>query len=264
MALTFSTGYKTGRLREADFNNMFEGGELQIWSGSAPSVDSAATGTRLATITVASGTRTAETSATFLLTVGGASGSLDTLTVDGYPIIGAAVAFNTSTTQTAADIATAINKYRGVINCYATSSAAVVTCRMAPGIGTGLNGVTVAHTETTLTATINGGSSTTVGGAGATAGVASVNGLTWGEVVAGVIVKTGTWSGVVDNGGTAGYFRLEGCTTVTDVSDAHSTASPRYRIQGTCGTTGADYNMSSTSLTASTTHTVDTFQLTAA
>ena len=90
-----------------------------------------------------------------------------------------------------------------------------------------------------------------------TAGVASVNGLTYGAIASGVLSKSGVWSGVVSSGGTAGYFRICG-----SVVDAGSSSTTLVRIQGTCGVSGADYNMSSTTLTAAATHTVDTFSLT--
>ena len=86
------------------------------------------------------------------------------------------------------------------------------------------------------------------------------NGLEFGAAASGVIAKsaTETWSGVgIGGGGTAGYFRLLG--NVSDVG-ALSTVFPR--IQGTIGTSGADLNMTSTTITVGATYTIDTFQLT--
>lgn len=266
MALSFSTGYRNARMRDVSFQEMFQGGEFQIWSGTAPSVDAVASGTRLVSVTLSSGARTAETQATAVVELtGGAAGSVDTLTIDGYEVMGAAVAFNVSLTQTAADVASQINKYAGSpIKIYATSSAAVITLRACPGQGTGLNSKAIVCTCTTITNAINGVSADNMGegAGGSTAGVASANGLTWAEVASGVLSKTGTWSGVVDNSGTAGYWRIEGCNTPTDTSPVHSATAPAYRIQGTCGTTGADHNMGSTTLTAAQTYTVDTFDVT--
>ena len=265
MALQFSTAYRNARLRDASIQDMFEGGELTIWTGSAPATaDLAASGTRLVTVTLGSATRTPETTATGIVNLtGGGSGTVDTMTVDGYDILGGAVNFNGSLAQTAADVATAINKFTGgPIKVWATSSGADITIHMAPGTGDSLNGTTLACTSSTITNTINGGSSSTIGGTGATAGVDAANGITFGEPSGGAVSKTGTWSGVCDNTGTAGYFRLEGVTSPTDTSGLDSSPYIYYRIQGTCGTTGADYNMSSTSLSSGSSHTVDTFTLT--
>lgn len=85
------------------------------------------------------------------------------------------------------------------------------------------------------------------------------NGLEFGTAASGAIAKaTGeTWSGSAAASGTAGYFRLLG--NPTD-SGALSTTLPR--IQGSIGTSGADLNMTSTSITSGATYTIDTFQLT--
>ncbi len=266
MALGFSTGYRNGRLRDCTFNEMFQGGEFQIWSESAPAVDAVATGTRLVSVTVSSATRTAEVQATAIVTLtGGAAGSVDTLTIDSIEVMGAVVAFNDSLTQTAADVAAQINKYTGsILKVYATSAAAVITLRACPGQGTGLNALAMTCGSTTITTTINGGSNDNMGegAGGSTAGVAAVNGLTFAEVAAGVIAKAGTWTGVIDNGGTAGYWRLEGSNSPIDTAPVHAADAPAYRIQGTCGTTGADHNMGTTTLTSAQTYTVDTFEIT--
>lgn len=263
MAILLSTALVNARLSPQE---IVDGGEMQIWSGvGAPATaDAAATGTLLNVLTLASGARTAEVLATCIvnLTAGG-SGSLDTLTIDTYDILGAAVPFNVSLTQTAADVAAQINKFSGsVFKVTATSSVGDITIKMPLGTGVRLNGKTVAHTETTLTVTINGASSVTVGGAGATAGVAAVNGITWGEIAAGVIAAIGTISGNNLATGTAGYFRLTGVSHPTGTSVVDASPWIYHRIQGTCGTTGADYNMSSTSLVAAAPHTLQSFTVT--
>jgi len=88
----------------------------------------------------------------------------------------------------------------------------------------------------------------------------AANGLEFGDAASGVIAKASgeTWSGVgIGGGGTAGYFRLVGNASDTGVL---STTLPR--IQGTIGTSGADLNMTSTTITVGATYTIDTFQLT--
>lgn len=85
-------------------------------------------------------------------------------------------------------------------------------------------------------------------------------GLEFGSASSGVIAKSAseTWSGLgTGGGGTAGYFRLCGNPT-----DAGSLSTTLPRIQGTIGTSGADLNMTSTTITSGATYTIDTFQLT--
>jgi len=87
----------------------------------------------------------------------------------------------------------------------------------------------------------------------------AANGLEFGDSASGIIAKASaeTWSGVASATGTAGYFRLLG--NPTD-NGALSTTLPR--IQGSIGTSGADLNMTSTTITSGATYTIDTFQLT--
>jgi hypothetical protein len=77
------------------------------------------------------------------------------------------------------------------------------------------------------------------------------------KATAGAISKTSdTWSGLVGTSGVAGYFRL----VASDDDGTSSTT--QLRLQGTVSTSGAELNMANTSLTAATTHTVDSFSIT--
>jgi len=95
--------------------------------------------------------------------------------------------------------------------------------------------------------------------AGTFAAGAFANGLEFGDAASGAIAKASgeTWQGVATASGTAGYFRL--CANPTDVG-AESTTLPR--IDGLIGTSGADLNLSSTSIVSGQTYTIDTFSLT--
>jgi hypothetical protein len=74
----------------------------------------------------------------------------------------------------------------------------------------------------------------------------------------GVLSKqTNTWDGVAVATGTAGYFRY--CAST---SDAGGTSTTEVRIQGAVATSGAELNMSSTSITSAATTTIDTFDIT--
>lgn len=59
------------------------------------------------------------------------------------------------------------------------------------------------------------------------------------------------WSGVNVASGTATHFRL------VDVSDTDASSSTAKRIQGKCGTAGAELNMTSTSIANGATQTID-------
>ena len=85
------------------------------------------------------------------------------------------------------------------------------------------------------------------------------NGLEFGAAVAGVIAKAvgETWQGTGIAAGTAGYFRL--CANPTDNGSASSSLP---RIDGSVGTSGADLNMSTTTITVGATYTIDSFQFT--
>ena len=86
------------------------------------------------------------------------------------------------------------------------------------------------------------------------------NGLEFDTYSAGTISKCTleTWSGVgIGGGGTAGWFRF--CANPTDAL-ALNTVLPR--IDGSIGTSGANLNMSSTTIVDDATYTIDTFTLT--
>jgi hypothetical protein len=88
---------------------------------------------------------------------------------------------------------------------------------------------------------------------------AYANGLEFGDATTGFIVKAAgdTWQ---DNGianGTAGWFRFVG-----NAADAGGSSTTLPRVDGSVGTSGADLNMTSTSIVVGSTYTIDTFKLT--
>lgn len=249
MALKYSTRLRDFLQRDGSLKRALHSGALKIYSGAPPAdADAAVTGTLLVTMSLASGALTREVLSTGTCTLSGTAGQVDGITVDGKQILSQVVAFNTSLTQTAADVAAAINKNLSNPEYTATSSGAIVTISALPNTGTQPNAYVVVLT---------GSGGITSVDANMAGGVASVNGLTFTDVVTGKLSKVGTWSGVVANTGVAGYFRYE-----STEADAGGSSTLLKRIQGTCGTSGADYNMSSTSLTAAATHTIDQFDLT--
>ena len=84
------------------------------------------------------------------------------------------------------------------------------------------------------------------------------NGLEFGTAASGAISKnTEVWSGVAGASGTAGWFRL-----MANATDASGASTSLQRIDGSIGTSGADLNMSSTTITSGQTYTIDTFTIT--
>ena len=96
-------------------------------------------------------------------------------------------------------------------------------------------------------------------GSGAFAHAAEANGLEFDDEAAGVLVKCAdeVWSGVGLAAGTAGWFRF-----VANPTDALGVSTVLPRIDGSIGTSGANLNMSSTTIAVDATYTIDTFSLT--
>jgi hypothetical protein len=185
------------------------------------------------------------------VTLSGSSGTITAMTVNALSVIAAAVPFNTSLTQTASDLAAAVNSYPSVPKITASSSGAVVTFKAPQGVGTAANGWVVDSTCTTLV-----GTDVNMSG-----GVSAVNGLKWSATAAGAIDKlaTQTWSGVGLADGTAGWFRFEG--PVADSGALDSTES-QIRMDGAISTSGAQLNMSSTTVATAATQTITSLPVT--
>lgn len=254
MSLRLSTALRNFLLQHGSIKQALQNGVMEIYSGSQPaSADSAVSGTLLCTVTKASGSRTAEVLATGTVTLtGGSAGSINTVTVNSVNLIPqGAVPYNTSLNQTAADLAAAINKGLSSPEYVASASGAVVTISAMPGSGAGPNTFVVTATLTTITASY----------ANMSGGVDAVNGLSFNNAASGAIDKNSseTWSGVNVASGTAGWFRFKG--SIADAGSADSAAA-YLRLDGAIATSGAEYNVSSTTLTAAATHTVTSFPLT--
>lgn len=246
MAARLSTGLVTNLMSVGSFADAFADGVLDIYSGTQPTTaDSAATGTLLVSLTNNAGTYTAETRASGTVTLSGASGSVNTVTVNSIDILGGSVAFVTDLTTTAAAVATAINRNPKNRFFAATSAGAVITITANSGLGTAPNGWVVSATYTTLT-----GSYANMSG-----GVAAVNGLSWDSAVAGVLNKrTGqTWSGTAIAPGSAGWFRLR---ESNDTGVGASTTAVRF--DGSIATSGADMNLGSLTVTIGAPFTITT------
>ena len=253
MTLKLSAALRNLVNQSCSFRDALQGGELRIYTGVQPATAEAApTGTLLCTITDASGARTAEVLATGSVTLNsGAAGSITALTVNSVSIIDAAVPYNTSLSQTATDLAAMINNSLSTPEYTAVAVGAVVTITAKRGSGASPNTFVVATTITTMTKT----------DANMAGGVNAANGLKFGLSAAGVLTKRDSqvWSGVAGVGGTAGWFRFVGSVADSGVLD--STES-QVRMDGAISTSGAQLNMSSTTVVALATQTISAFPVT--
>lgn len=253
MALRFSTALRDGINGRAALAQLLMGGEIRLFTGAQPSsADDAETGTLLCTYTLSAGARTAEVLPFASVTLSGSGGQIDTATLAGIDLIRAAVAYDTSLTITAENLALAINRARMLPGVVATSSGAVVTLTAPKGTGNAFGGVA-------FNVTVSGGTLAEDAPQNMSAGTDHANGLRLDVSASGVIAKLAAdvWSGVAVASGTAGWFRVVGAVT-----DAGSSSSVLPRLDGNVGTSGANLNLSSTTITASATETISEFQLT--
>jgi hypothetical protein len=255
MALEYSRAFRNFIQGYGSKRQALEGGVIDIWDGSGvvpASPNDAATGVKLVRCTLASGAWTSEVLSMGTITLTGVAGTCTDVTVDSISILDATVTFDTDLTTTATALALAINNTPHVRERYfAYSSGAVVYVRALHGSGTTPNGFALVST------TAGGLTGTDVNLGTGASGVASVNGFSYDAPVNGVFARDGVMSGVVLATGYAAYFRIIG--SVVDGGGADAAPWNQIRIQGTCGTSGADYNMDTTYLIVGATHTIDTW-----
>lgn len=263
MAFRFSTGCINKVASGFGWREVLRDGRLYISSGTQPTTaDLAPTGSQLVIFTVAGGAYTEPVKAQAKITLAGGSGSVNTITVGGstFNLLGSAVSFTTDLTTTAAAVATSINATQNLLNITAKSSGADVTLLLPYWLGASGNGLTLAVTATTLTATINGGSSSTFGGTGAPyAGVSAVNGLNLlYPASSGVLTKTAdVWQGTASATGTAGWGRY-----VAGGSAFSGDSTTDVRFDFSIATSGADVNVGSTAIVLAAVQTIPTFTFT--
>ncbi len=242
-----STGTVDFVMQYGSWKRAFVNGKMEFRTGGQPSIaDAAATGTLVMTATLASGAWTAEVRPAASVTLAtGAAGSVNSITIAGYEILGAVVPFDTSLTVTATAVAAQINKYcsRGFAECYAVSSGAKITIYAVQGSGN-ITGACVATCTTITTTDVALGTEV--------AGVTPINGLGYGMVVDGVLQKDGVWSGVALVTATVGWWRLKG-----SIADADALSTTLIRMDGNCGSAGSDLVMATTNLVSGRTYTVD-------
>lgn len=258
MGLKISTGLRDFMLERGSFKRALRNGRLKIYSGSQPtSPDGVPNGTLLCTISEASGAITNETLAqgSVALNTGTTFTTFDSITVDSRNIMDGAVSWDTDMDTSLQAVVDNINDNISNPDFTASynSGSDKITITALPGTGVELNGDVVASAVTGGDATF-----TDVNMGTETAGVDPANGLDFGDAAAGQLVKgSAVWSGVAGASGTAGWWRFEG-----SVDDDDSSSTTLIRVDGNIGTTGADLNVSSTTISSGATTTIDTFNLT--
>lgn len=248
MSAHVSTGLVNYLQMKGNLKRFLQGSIMLIYAGTQPAAADNDIGgaTLLNTISLNSGSFTPETVATGTVTLtGGASGSVNTITVNGEDVMGGAVTFDSSLSQTATDIAAQINQ-NGESGYTASATGAVVTLYAPLGKGALVNTQTVSATLTTITASY----------ANMSGGVTEVNGLTWGLSLAGVLSQSGVWSGVGAANGTPGWFRI-----VRNPSDATGATTTLNRLDGTISTSSADLNINPNVSTIGVTLTIGSFSV---
>lgn len=253
MAIQFSTGLRNFIQNFGSYKRAVQGGKMVIYQGTVPTdPDAAISGTALVTCTDTSQAHTQETRSRGSVTIT-VDGTVTGITVNSIQIMSGTVSATGDTTNTAAAVAANINAHIASVQYKAWNSANKVIIEAMPGTGTAPNGFTVTSAGGATRTDVNMGTER--------AGVASANGLLYGVASDGVVSKSGTWSGTIGTSGTANYFVIYGPNS-DDSAGADASPYHFYRIIGTCGTSGADYIMASTTLTSTQTHTVDTGTIT--
>jgi hypothetical protein len=225
-----STLFRQFRQKNGCTKQALQGGVLCLYDGVQPTdPDVAPNGNLLVTFTQSSGAHTAETLAIGSVTLtGGSSGSVNQVTVNSEPLLASAVSYSSSLAQTALNLIDAINDQTFRHGYVASSGGTAVVTLTAPiGSGALVNSFVVTASLTTITASYGNMSG----------GVTAVNGLTFGESVAGVLSGNGTWSGVAVATGVPASYRF-----ARSAADAASATPSGPRIDGSVSSSGADLN----------------------
>lgn len=257
MAQRKSTGLVNFMADSGSARNALSNSRIFIYTGTQPSTaDSAATGTLLVTLTKNGGAFTAETLPVWRFTLSGSSGSVNSVKVGGIECLSSSVAFATDLSTTAANVATNITETFSIPDFKATSSGASVIITGPFACGASLNNLNVVVACTTLVPTYDDSGHT---GAVYTAGVTAVNGCNFQfPASVGVLSKETTdWSGIAIATGTAGWFRFE-----SDPADDKAISTTYKRLDGAISTSGAEMNLSTTSVTSGGTFTINSANFT--
>lgn len=247
MAVKLSTGLVNWLAGGSSLRRAFDDCELEIWSGTPPTTaDLANTGTLLCTVTEGSGSTYLRqgwgeiNTVTITTFVTGQTWLFD-VTIGSETLVTTGTFTNTPDAGSVAMVAVKVAKLFEAIGCSACA--------------TGTTGViyVMAPSGKSLLIALNG---TATGGATIVDAVlaADTDGecLHFGPPAVGIISKdSAVWSGVNVATGVAGYFRF------VLPGDAHDLSTTAIRLQGAVSTSGAEMNLSNTTLTLAATTTID-------
>jgi len=268
MALRFSTALRNAVGSGLSWAEALANGRLYIFTGTQPAdADTTDSGTNLVIFTLLGGAYTAPTQCIAKFTIAGTtSGSIDAVTVGGASnstgfdlLNSASVAHTGSHSTTATAVAADINAKANPFGIIAEASGADVLLYVPKMRGAEFNSINLYTAATTCTASVNGGSSNTLGGTGTSqAGVASANGLNFQKAAAGVLAKeTTAWQGQGLVAGTAGWFRY--------VAGGHSytgASTTDIRMDGSIATSGGDLSLDSLTIGVGAVQSINTFSVT--
>lgn len=226
MAIRFSDAATALMAGDSGLRRALSNASITFYTGSQPASanDSYGSSQPIISFTLSDGVLTPEVQGNALFDLTGitTAETITSITVGGFEILGATITYATSATATAAAVAAQINKYNGVLDINATSSAETVTITAPKNAGIALNNATIVATGTGVwngaashfksnavaaTATphtySSGNGRFASGAGGSTAGVAAANGLTFDVPVDNTTTSTydlskptsETWSG---------------------------------------------------------------------
>lgn len=251
MAERLSSGLRNFLLGRGSMRDFLESVSMKIYSGAAPALaNDAVTGVLLVTITQASLTDQLEDQYGEIVTVTVTSHAAGetfgfNVTIGTETLVATRVYTNTPDVGGVELVAARLVKLFNEIGCKACAS--------------GINGIVyvMAPSRKSLTVALTAGMTGTVTVADAVLAAESTGDmLNFGPPSAGAMSKTSdVWSGVIATSGVAGYFRF------VQVGDDGTLSTTQVRAQGGISTSGAELNLSNTSLVALATLTIDTYSI---
>lgn len=251
MTERLSTGARNFLLGRGCMRDFVSDCSMKIYSGAAPAnADDAVTGVLLATITQASLTAElrdgwGEIVDVLVTSHTAAETWAFDVTIGSETLVSTRTYTNTPDAGAVADVAVRLVKLFNEIGCRACAT------------GTDGHVWVMAPSRKSMTIALKAGSTGTVVITDAIyAADAAGDLLNFGPPSSGAMPKTtDVWSGVIAVSGVAGYFRL------VQADDDGTLSTTQVRVQGAISTSGAELNLSNTSLVAATTLTIDSYSV---
>jgi hypothetical protein len=251
MAEKFSMYLRNFMMGEGSFRKAFADSVIEIYQGTIPtSPDDEATGTKLARVSVSSGTVSDNERSDHRLYA---------IQISGTPNASDICAFKVDSVDYDYTLVAADDSLAKVAIKVARMLDDIPNVQANPVGDTGYIHVQTRIAGSTLTITEDTSSGITVSVTSKQSPTRS-DALYFDPPVAGVCSKPAgsTWSGVIGTSGTASYFRLIN----SDDDGSEDTGYIYPRVQGACGTGGAELNLSTLIFVAGATVTISEFDVT--